>query len=172
MGGKTLKEVLDTGGAFNQEEREGLAEELSLNIWANHTWLPLFHDYSWIAPIVGSLKTEALIGGIGMNRAKALYTCILPTEGTYIVSLLAKASEAFLPSNWENRYPSSLTSDDTPLVADLKFLDIILNKGNAICIPAHLIMSIEPKGSGFHSAAIIEYHEPISILAKSLSRKS
>ena len=102
-----------------------------------------------------------------MTRAKALYTCLIPTEGSYVVSLLSKSSEPFLPSTWENRYVTSLTSDDTPLVADLKYMDIVLNPGKALCIPAHMIFSVEPKGP-FCSAAIIEYHEPISLLAKSL----
>jgi hypothetical protein len=49
----------------------------------------------------------------------------------------------------------------------LKIIDIVLQTGNALCIPAHIIYSLEPQ-SGFCSAALIEYHEPISILAKSL----
>lgn len=158
------------GAPLKQKEREELAERLSMTVWANHTWLPMFQEYSWIAPAVGSMKTEALIGGLGMNRSVALYTCLLPTEGSYLVSLLSKGSEVFLPTEWENRMPSSLTSDDTPLVADLKFLDIILNTGNALCLPAHLIYSMEPMAGMPCNAAIIEYHEPISVLAKSLSR--
>ena len=163
-------EAAMNGTPLTQPEREELAERLSMTIWANHTWLPLFHEYSWISPLVGSIKTEGLIGGLGMNRATAQYTCLIPTDGSYIVSLLAKSSEVFLPSSWEQRYPSMLTSDDTPLVADLKFLDIVLNTGNALCIPAHLIFSMEPIQPS-STAAIIEYHEPISILAKSLSNK-
>ena len=158
------------GKPLTRAEREELAERLSMTVWANHTWLPMFQEYSWIAPMVGSMKTEALIGGLGMNRSVALYTCLLPTEGSYLVSLLSKSSETFLPEAWENRIPSSLTSDDTPLVADLKFLDIILSKGNALCLPAHLIFSMEPMAGTPCNAAIIEYHEPISILAKSLSK--
>lgn len=149
-------------------ERDELGQHLSLQVWATHNWLPLFKEYSWAAPIVGTVRAEALIGGMGMFRAKALYTCIIPTEGTYIVGLLSKSSEPFLPSAWEGRYPGSLTSDDTPLVADLKYMDIILNPGNVLCIPAHMIVSVEPRGPRFHSAAIIEYHEIISLLAKSL----
>jgi hypothetical protein len=157
------------GTPLTHSEREELAERLSMTVWANHTWLPMFHEYSWIAPFVGSIKTEALIGGLGMNRTTALYTCLLPTEGSYLVSLLSKNSEAFLPSAWEHRIPSTLTSDDTPLVADLKFLDIILSKGNALCLPAHIIYSMEPMAGTPCNAAIVEYHEPISVLAKSLS---
>ena len=168
VGDTTLSISIDRGISLKREEREELADQLSLPIWANHSWLPLFQEYSWIAPIVGCLKTEVVLGGIGMTRLKALYTCIIPTEGAYIVSLLSKSSESFLPANWEHRFPSSLTSDDTPLVADLKYIDVVVTTGNAICVPAHIILSIEPKDSGFHSAAIIEYHEPVSILAKSL----
>lgn len=157
------------GTPLTQSEREELAERLSMTVWANHTWLPMFQEYSWVAPFVGSMKTEALLGGMGMRRSNALYTCLIPTEGSYVVSLLSKSSEVFLPSNWEQRMPSSLTSDDTPLVADLRFLDIILTAGNALCLPAHLIFSMEPTAGS--TAAILEYHEPISILAKSLAAR-
>ena len=170
LSGLPIQETIQSGQALTYVERDDLAERLSLTIWANHTWLPLFQEYSWISPLLGSMKTEALLGGMGMTRAKAMYTCIIPTEGSYLVSLLSKSSETFLPSDWESRYPSSITSDDTPLVADLKYLDIVLNTGNALCIPAHLIYSLEPRFETFSSAAIIEYHEPMSILAKSLSR--
>jgi len=170
IGQQTLSQILSTPQThqMTQGERDELGQQLSLPIWAAHTWLPLFQEYSWIAPLVGSSRAEALIGGLGMTRAKALYTCIIPTEGSYMVGLLSKNSEPFLPAAWETRYFSSLTSDDTPLVADLKYMDIVLNPGKALCIPAHMIFSVEPTGPGFHSAAIIEYHEPISLLAKSL----
>jgi len=177
VGEQTLSSIvaspLENSGRpiLTQDEREELAEQLSIPVWATHTWLPLFKEYSWLSPFLGTLQTEVLLGGTGMARTKALYTCIVPTEGKYMVSLLSKSSEAFLPPNWEYRYPSSLTSDDTPLVADLKYLDIVLNPGNALCIPAHMIISIEPVGNSFHSAAILEYHEPISVLSKSLNNK-
>ena len=169
IGQQNLSQVLSQTQAhqMTQGERDDLGQQLSLPIWATHTWLPLFQEYSWIAPLVGSIRAEALIGGLGMTRAKALYTCLIPTEGSYMVSLLSKSSEPFLPSAWESRYVTSFTSDDTPLVADLKYMDIVLNPGKALCIPAHMIFSVEPKGP-FCSAAIIEYHEPISLLAKSL----
>jgi hypothetical protein len=179
VAGHPLSSILESPAALapaagtptlSQEERATLATELSLPVWAKHTWLPLFESYSWLAPWIGTMKAEVLLGGLGMHRTTALYTCIVPTQGKYQVSLLAKSSEAFLPPTWEYRYPGSLTVNDTPLVADLKYLDVIVAPGNALCVPAHMIVSIEPQNpTEFAAAALLEYHEPISALAKILS---
>lgn len=179
VAGHTLSSILEQPAALApaagvptmaQEERANLAQELSLPVWATHTWLPMFQSYSWLAPILGIMKTEVAFGGIGMHRTTALYTCIVPTEGKYMVSLLARSSEPFLPPTWEHRYPGSLTLNDTPLVADLKYLDVIVSPGNALCVPAHMIVSIQPANpTDFNAVALLEYHEPISALAKLLS---
>jgi hypothetical protein len=58
-------------------------------------------------------------------------------------------------------------------VADLKYLDIVLRPGTALLIPAHTIYSLQPAAASpdaptFHAAALLEYHEPISLVAKSI----
>jgi hypothetical protein len=106
---------------------------------------------------------------MGMTRTTARYTCIMPTEGIYTVSILSKDSEAFLPKEWMYKYPGDLSPNDTPLVADLKYIDIILRPGTLICFPPHFVVSIKPNQESFTAAAIVEYHEPISLLVKSLS---
>ena len=157
---------------LSQEGREQLAQELALPVWADHTWLPVFSNSTWLGALIGSMKTEVILGGLGMTRTIARYTCIMPTEGTYTLSILSKSSESFLPSKWQYKYPSSLTLNDTPLVADLKYLDIIVRPGTTVCLPPHCIMSIEPvrTSSSMFSLALIEYHEPISIMLKSFSQ--
>jgi hypothetical protein len=117
------------------------------------------------------MRTEAHLGGLGMTRTSAKYTCIMPTEGKYTLSILSKDSESFLPTNWQYRYLSSLTLNDTPLVADLKFLDIVLRPGTTICLPPHTIISIEPvkESAELFTFAAVEYHEPITLLVKSFS---
>jgi hypothetical protein len=117
------------------------------------------------------MRTEAFIGGLGMTRTVAKYTCIMPTEGTFTLSILSKESESFLPESWQYKYISSLTLNDTPLVADLKFLDIVLRPGTTVCLPPHTIISIEPKPeSKLFAFASIEYHEPVTLIAKSFSQ--
>jgi hypothetical protein len=144
-----------------------LAKEISLPVWADQLWKTRFSEMSWLGSFLGCMKTEACIGGVGMTRTIANYTCIFPTEGTYSVSILSQQSEPFLPTNWQYKYPSSLSLNDTPLVAELKYIDIILRPGSALCLPSHLIYSMEPTDPvAFSSFAILEYHESISLLTK------
>lgn len=181
VGGQPLSDVLKTPGilfgaegapTLSQERREELAKELSLTIWADRAWLPILSQTTWTGPAVGCMRTEVVLGGLGMIRLTAKYTCIMPTEGTYTLSILSRDSESLLPSAWRYKYPSALTVNDTPLVADLKYLDIVLRPGTTVCLPPHCIISIEPvkASSSFFSAAIVEYHEPVTLISKSFSQ--
>lgn len=178
VGGQPLDDILKNPGmlsggkgqpVLSQHRREELAAELSLQVWAEHAWLPRLKQTTWTGWAVGCVKTEVLLGGLGMTRTKANYTCIMPTEGIYTVSILSKDSESFLPKEWMYKYPGDLSPNDTPLVADLKYIDIIVRPGTMICFPPHFIISIKPNQESFTAAAIVEYHEPISLLAKSFS---
>ena len=178
VGGQPLDDILKhptmLSGAkgqpvLSQDRREALAGELALQVWAEHLWLPKFKQSTWLGWIDGCVKTEVLLGGLGMTRTVALYTCIMPTEGVYTVSILSKESERFLPKEWIYKYPGDLSPNDTPLVAELKYIDIIVRPGTMICFPPHYVISIKPNQETFTAAAIVEYHEPVSLLAKSFS---
>lgn len=161
--------------------RRQFAEELSIPVWATRNWLPYFSQCSVFGSVLGTMRAEAVIGGLGMWKATAKLTAFAPTEGTYVVSILSRDSEQYLPKGWQYRYTSSLTQNDTPLVTDIKFLDIVVRPGTMLLIPPHSIVSMEPKASTspsttpstapstspFTAAAILEYHEPVSLLAKS-----
>jgi len=180
VGGQPLAHILEhpevalsAGGipTIAQTGREELAKELAIHVWAEHTWLPILSASTWLGGILGCMRTEVIIGGLGMVRTTAKYTCIMPTEGTYTVSILAKASESFLPTTWQYKYVSSLTLNDTPLVSELKFLDIVLRPGTTLCLPPHCIVSVEPStATQFYAFVKMEYHEPITLVAKSFSQ--
>jgi hypothetical protein len=181
VGGQPLSDILEkpqilfgAEGAptLNQVSREQLCKELAINVWANHTWLPVFSQSTWIGPAVGTMRTEAIFGGLGMIRTTAKYTCVMPTEGKYTLSILSRQSETFLPEKWQYRYPATLTLNDTPLVADLKYLDIIVRPGTTVCLPPHCIISIEPvkESAELFALVMVEYHEPITLIAKSFSQ--
>ncbi len=181
VGGQPLSEILKTPAilfsaegapTLSQERREELAKELSLNLWADRVWLPILSQTTWTGPVIGAMRTEVVLGGLGMIRLTAKYTCVMPTEGTYTLSILSRDSESLLPVNWRYKYPSALTVNDTPLVADLKYIDVILRPGTTVCFPPHCIISIEPvkETSSFFSAAIVEYHEPVTLIYKSFSQ--
>jgi hypothetical protein len=181
VGGQPLADVLqkpemlfgaEGAPTLKFSAREQLAKELSISVWADHVWLPVFSQSTWVGPAVGCMRTEAILGGLGMTRTTAKYTCIMPTEGKYTLSILSRESESFLPSAWQYRYPSALTLNDTPLVADLKYIDIVLRPGTTVCLPPHCVISIEPikESSEMFAAVFVEYHEPISLLVKSFSQ--
>lgn len=178
VGGQPLDDILKnpimlTGAkgqpVLSTDRRQLLAEELSLQVWAEHTWLPQFKQTTWLGWATGCVKTEVLLGGLGMMRTVANYTCIMPTEGIYTISILSKESERFLPKEWMYKYPGDLSPNDTPLVSELKYIDIIVRPGTMICLPPHIVISSKPNQETFTAAAIVEYHEPISLLVKSYS---
>ncbi len=155
---------------LSTENRRLLATELSIPIWAQKTWLTPLADSAWLGSVLGSLQSEVVLGGLGLFRTTAYTTLLFPTEGTYKVSVVSKDSEDFLPPAWDYRYVSSFTPNDTPLVAELKYLDIVLRPGTALCIPRHTILSLEPsEPSAFSALALLEFHMPVSLLAKSFS---
>jgi len=183
VGGQTLSTVLTSPEmlatakgvpTISEEGREQLAEELALPIWAKHTWLPRLNQFTWTGWAAGTTRSEVVLGGMGLFRTSAIVTCIFATEGKYNVSILFKDSETFLPPNWEYRYPNTFTVNDTPLVADLKYMDIVLRPGTALLLPTHTIASLEPAADSgpFQSAAIVEYHEPISLLVRTAASGS
>ena len=83
-----------------------------------------------------------------------------------MVSLVNKRSEAFLPTHWKYRYTQSLTVNDTPLVGEIQFIDVVVRPGTMVAIPKHCLMSMQPKEAGkFNSAIVVELHSPVSALA-------
>jgi hypothetical protein len=180
VGGQPLSSVLTTPGLLSSaaglptlsyELREQFAQELAMPVWAQRQWLAPFQATSWSGSFLGSLKTECVLGGLGLHRTTALYTILFPGEGTYLVTILSRESEDLLPANWNYRYVRTFTPNDTPLVADIRYLDIVVRPGTALVIPKHTLISLEPKDpASFSALAIVEYHTPISMLAKSFSQ--
>ena len=143
-----------------------LANELSLDTWTGFTYTDFITELSGYFSVLKSFRTSVLLGGHGMVRPTSLYTCILVTQGSYIISLVNKRSEKFLPKEWQMRYPSSLSVNDTALVGEIQFIDIILRPGNMIIIPCHIIYSAGVKSiDAFNSALLIDMDSPISQLA-------
>lgn len=180
VGGHSLSTVLSQPAmlasaagapALSEEAQEQLAEELALPVWAAHSWLPRLRSATTFGWAAGTLQARAVLGGLGLQRTRAITTAIFPTDGKYIVSILSRESEAFLPPKWQYRYPSTFSVNDTPLVSDLKYLDIVLRPGTGLLLPAHTVFSMAPAedSSPFQAAAILEYHEPVSLLVKTLS---
>lgn len=156
---------------LSHEASLALADELALATWTRHTFQDSFSNFTGLPTFLGHTETRALLGGFGMLRLKPVYTCFLITEGTYTLSLVSKASEEFLPKQWLYRYPDTLTMNDTPLVSEIQFIEVILRPGTLACVPAHTICSMKPASlQEFHSAIVIDVDTPISNLSKLLAQ--
>ena len=178
LGSHTLKEYRESPGILpsdgtpilSPEASLTLTKELALDTWVNHSLREFVGEFTGF---LNTIRTSIVLGGHGMKRPPALYTCIMPTEGVYTVSLVNKRSETFLPTAWVFKYPQSLTVNDTPLVGEIQFIDVVVRPGTVIAIPCHCIYSLQPKErSAFNAATIIEIHSPISALSAIISKGS
>jgi hypothetical protein len=146
-----------------------LANELALDTWVNHTVQDMINDMIGIFSMAHTNTAKVLLGGRGMERALPIYTVIMPVEGKYVLSIVNRKTESFLPANWKHRYANTLTINDSPMVGEIQYIDVILRPGTLICIPSHCIYSLEPDPiSEFHSSLVIEVDSPISKLTKFL----
>jgi len=145
-----------------------LAVELALDKWSAHSLADFNAELMGYYSALMSVRTSVMLGGHGMKRASAIYTCILVTEGKYTISLLSKRSESFLPTTWVNLYPDSLSINDTPLVNEIQFIDVVLRPGTMLIIPCQFVYSCRAEGGGFHGAVVLEYDTLISNLANAL----
>ena len=161
--------VAQTGSPLiTNKAAQALSKELALPIWVSHTIQDAIQEMGGFFSIFYSHRIQTVFGGIGMQRATAVMTFFLPVEGTYTISLVNPKSESFLPNDWKYRFPSTLTINDSPLVTEIKYIDIILRPGTMICLPTQTIFSMEAKDAAFHSGLWIEVDSPVSNLAKFL----
>uniref|UniRef100_A0A6C0JZ22 Cupin-like domain-containing protein n=1 Tax=viral metagenome TaxID=1070528 RepID=A0A6C0JZ22_9ZZZZ len=167
---KTLPEYQQSGlPLLTSEQSMKLAKELALDTWVNHTLQDMINDMAGIFTVAHRNTIKVILGGKGMERALSIYTIIMPVEGKYVLSIVNKKSETFLPSNWRHRYARTLTINDSPMVGEIQYIDVILRPGTLICIPSHCIYNLEPDNSAeFHSSLLIEVDSPISNFTKFL----
>ena len=147
---------------FTQKTAVFLAKESGLTVWFQH------HLYDQLLPspytkFFYSAKTSLWPNHRGLFKTTAFQTLIMPTQGTASVSLMLSKVIPYLPTRWEGRQFRTLTPQDTPLLNQIKFLEITLRKGNLLLLPAHVIVDIASIQSAW--CFIGEIHHPISLLA-------
>jgi hypothetical protein len=143
---------------YTQAER--IASASGIVTWA-HKWLNpsvLSYQRFWTLP-----RYHCWAGNIGLRKLVA-WTCLFVTEGEIQVTIMPETVEQALPAVWLNRFPTEFTERDTPLLADLKYIDIILRPGNALFMPPHWFMCYR-SNDGLAMTCTISYHTPISYLA-------
>jgi len=148
---------------YAQAETVALAS--GLPIWASK-WL----NPSVIHPALTwwmTTRYHCWAGAMGLRRTLATWTCLFPVEGELLVTIMTENIESSLPPQWVNCFPAQLTAKDTPFVADIKYMDIVLRPGTCLFLPAHWFVSWTGtrESTVLPMACTISYHTPISLMA-------
>jgi hypothetical protein len=148
------------------EVRKQAANELGLQVWAEHVWFPRIKEENPLAYAL-SMDSEVYISSMGMRMTTAAYTLIYPTNGTFTGSILVSGNTKFMPV-WEGLFVSEMKPSEYPLLNEVQFMDIILRPGHMLILPPHWILSLKSSDT-LPVFAWIEVHHPISRLAKTLA---
>lgn len=156
-------------------QAEQIAAVSGISIWAQ----------KWMNPVVihpflkwwFTSQYHCWAGAVGLRKTYATWTCIFPVDGEITVTVMPESVESSLPAGWLGCFPSQLTIRDTPFVADIKYLDVVLRPGNCLFMPPHWFISWTSLASNASNKSIIpmvctvSYHTPISYLAFHTSKK-
>jgi len=150
---------------WKHDQAELIASASGISIWAakwlNPAVISRFMSY-WLFP-----KYYCWASNVGLRKMSAITTCIFPVDGEITVSLLPESVESYLPASWNDCFPSELTIKDTPFIADVKYIDIVLRPGSCLFVPAHWFVAWTQHGTAKSIPMVcqISYHSPISYLA-------
>lgn len=141
-------------------QAEQIAAVSGISVWATKWINPSVSSYHrfWTFP-----RYHCWAGNMGLKKTVA-WTCLFVPEGEIHVTIMPESMESFLPAQWLNQFPTDFTQKDTPFLADLKYIDIILRPGNALFMPPHWFMSYIGV-NGIPMTCSISYHTPISYFA-------
>ena len=150
---------------WNFEHARLLGQLSGLQIWTEKELNPIVHT-NWLLPFWYTPEVSCWAGSKGLWQLGARWTCLFVTEGALQISILPGTSKKVLPPLWKQGtlHPNQLTVYDTPFVADLKFMDIVLRPGHLLLMPNHWLLSWQSlEGSDLcPMVCCIEYHTPVS----------
>jgi hypothetical protein len=169
-----LGNVIDqkTSTTFIQSKySELIAHDVGLDIWVNHTLLPVFKQ-TMMAPLY-SVVTQIRVGPQGLEQTYAYATVIIPTEGTLRVSLLTESADPFLPKVWNGKRLSQMTRDDTPFIGQIQTVEVIVRTGSALVVPAHwkVCWDDDTDNTKLSLAIWAEFHHPVSKFVKHIAKR-
>jgi len=180
---KTLSQWLATTDShtacpWTLEHAQMLGELSGLSIWSEQQLDGLVHGsvpgLSHLAAVWYRPEVSCWSGTRGLWQTQIRWTCLFVTEGAIQVSIMPSKCKKALPPGWKKKglHPGLLTVYDTPFVADLKFMDIVLRPGHMLIMPNQWYMSwLALEGSEIcPMVCSVEYHTPISRLGRSLER--
>lgn len=164
--GKTLADALnDSSLTLPSNSSLILAQQVGLQVWAEHNWLPYISSWSFLY----SIHAMAYSGEKTLQKTTAYTTIVIPTSQPIEIAILTGSQEKFFPASWRSRFPETFTANDTPLVGNIKFIIIKVKPGTALCIPPHWFYSVrftDPKKGMLWCS--LEIHHPLSRMSASL----
>jgi len=170
MGGTTLQGLLDRPASlrtfsFPYETAQFIAKETGLSTWFQHHLLHriLPSPYTkWFYTARMTLWPEHR----GLFKTTAFQTLIMPTQGNARVSLMLPTVLPYLPTRWEGRNFHSLNAQDTPLLSQIHYVDVVLRPGTLLLLPPHMIANISTGDVSDKPvwSFIAEIHHPISLI--------
>lgn len=153
---------------FPLQTRKALAQESGLDIWFEHTWMltlttPLTRFYT-------TTSSKMIIKEEGLQLTTAPLTVFMPTQGECTLTLMIQTQLPFLPKRWKGRQFSQFTAQDSPLLNQIQYTEVVLRKGHILFLPAHLLFDIQQTPESKEEAWIycVELHHPISRIRSSL----
>jgi hypothetical protein len=169
----TLQSLLESNELkdfqFHPKTTSHLAKESGLDIWFG------LHCYKGLLPSkftewLYSYSTGLWPSHRGLTKTRAVQTLFVPTQGVAKVCILLPKMVPYLPVEWKGKQFNKLTAEDTPLLSQIQYVEIKLRKGNALLLPAHILVDISSDPADLHNTLWMfqaEIHHPISLLAKS-----
>ena len=150
---------------FNDETTRFLAKESGLPVWCSQNIYPKLLPA--FARQLYSTKESLWPSHRGLWKTKAFYTFCTPTQGIASVKLLLPSMIPYLPLKWERMNFDSLRTEDTPLLSQLQFVEVKVRPGNALLIPAHILVNITQHAESTDTlfTYIVDIHHPISRFA-------
>jgi hypothetical protein len=148
----------------------GTRQISGLEHWTEKVLNPLIYNVNpllrwWLRP-----SNSCWAGSKGLWKSVAPWTAIFVSQGSIVCSVMTEAVESSLPEHWRGTFPDALTAYDTPFIADLKFIDIVLRPGTLMFLPAHWFISWKALNEGNDTicpmVCTVEYHSFISRFAE------
>lgn len=157
--------------SFPIQTRKALAQESGLDIWFEHTLIPILT--SRISRLYTTPHSRMIIGKQGLSQTTAPITFFMPTQGAFTVNILVQSQIPFLPSRWEGRALESLTVADSPLLNQIQYSQLKVRPGHLLFLPPHILIDIQEDTTAEIQAwgYFVELHHPISLAVDTLQFK-
>lgn len=123
-----------------------LANETGFQVYGEHVWKERLYANA-LSEYCITFRSKLIFSATDYIKTKAIYTLIMPVNGTYTCSIVNPKYE----------------------LHEAQYIDVILRPSKVLCIPAHWQYSMTPN-EPYSYYGIYEYHEPISLLAEYLEK--